>query len=402
MSKSINNYFLILFSLIPLSILVGPAFSLINILIIDISFLIMIIRLKDFSFLKSDTSKYFIILYIYLIINTLFSIDQYSGIGRNLGFFRMIILFFAINYFFKSETFFKKVFFMWFLIISIVVFDVYFENFTGKNILGFESKNYGRIVSFFKDELIVGGYLYGFSLILIGYLSDTFKKRYLNLILLFLLIILIAIVLTGERSNSIKALIGFTVLYLFISNYSLKKKIISLLLAALILIFTIASSEALKLRFFEQIKKYSQISNNYYFHVYKSGIEVFKNYPVMGVGNKNYRVETCNDLSEQRDIYVCTTHPHQIYIEFLSEHGIVGSFLLFFIFYKMIFSKIGILRENIDGLKVGNLIYLTLVFLPLIPSGAFFSDYMLTFFVLHISILYATSPKLNIFLKKNY
>ena len=42
----------------------------------------------------------------------------------------------------------------------IVIFDVYFEFLYGKNILGYDGSEYGqRIVSFFKDEPIVGGFL---------------------------------------------------------------------------------------------------------------------------------------------------------------------------------------------------------------------------------------------------
>ena len=61
-----------------------------------------------------------------------------------------------------------------------------------------------------------------------------------------------------------------------------------------------------------------------------------------GVGNKNYRVATCTELDETNILtnkYVCSTHPHQIYIELLSEHGLFGSIFILFIFYKLIFSK---------------------------------------------------------------
>ena len=59
--------------------------------------------------------------------------------------------------------------------IFIVSFDVYIESFTGKNILGFMVSIYGRrIVSFFKDEPIVGGYINAFYLILIGFLHTKF------------------------------------------------------------------------------------------------------------------------------------------------------------------------------------------------------------------------------------
>ena len=405
MSKKLNNYFLLLFSIIPLSILIGPSISLTNILLIDISFLIMIIYYKKFSFLKNDTLKYFLILYIYLIINSLISMDYNLGLVRNLGFLRIIIFFLAINYFFQDRSFLKKVFSVWLIIISIVILDVFFENYTGKNLFGFESKIYGRNVSFFKDEHIVGGYLYGFALILIGYLFYIFKISNKYLILSFSLIMLIAIFSTGERANSIKMFLGIMMFFFIISNLSLKKKLISTIAVFVLLISFISSSEFFKLRYYDQIKSMLSKSaqgkiGNFYFQIYSSGYEVFKKYPITGVGNKNYRLETCKNLESKKDIYICTTHPHQIYIEFLSEHGIIGSILLFYIFYKLIFSKIRMIINNKSPINLGAFIYLLLVFLPIIPTGAFFSDYLLTFFAINLSIFYATNSKLNIFFKE--
>ena len=43
--------------------------------------------------------------------------------------------------------------------------------------------------------------------------------------------------------------------------------------------------------------------------------------------------------------------------------------------------------------------YLLMVFLPIIPSGAFFGDFLLTLFAINLSILYSSSPSLNIFKK---
>ena len=399
MNKYINNYFTLLFCLIPLSIILGPTVSLINIILIDLSFIVLLIYLKDFSFIKKNTLIYFYLLFIYLLFNSFISIDPDVNLGRNLGFIRIIIFFLAFNYFFNINFFYKKVFLIWFLIISIVVFDIFFENLFGRNILGFKSEFTDRNVSFFKDEPIVGGYVYGFYLILIGYLFDKYGTKYKKFIILFSLILLIAIISTGERSNSIKALIGFVIFYTIILNVSIKKKILSVIFGFILLIGLISSSEFLKLRFYDQIKAMAT-GNNYYFKIYNSGFEVFKRYPFFGVGNKNYRVETCEKFEELKEIYICTTHPHQIYIEFLAEHGLVGSIFLLFIFYKLIFSKIIMVIKNRSCLQLSALIYIVLIFLPLLPSGAFFSDYMMTFFALNISILYATNSKTNIFINK--
>ena len=72
--------------------------------------------------------------------------------------------------------------------------------------------------------------------------------------------------------------------------------------------------------------------SNTYFNLYRSGIEVFKKYPYFGTGNKNYGFETCWDKETYNPNYWCNSHPHQIYFEFLAEHGIIGSIIILFIF----------------------------------------------------------------------
>ena len=223
--KYIQNYFLILFSIIPLTIIAGSAVSVSNILLIDLSFIIFITYKKKFYFIKNKTIIYFFILYFYLIFNSFISVDYSEGILRNFGFLRIIILFVAINYFFKDEIFFKKVFKFWSLVIFIVLIDVLIESFTGKNILGFGGEIYHqRIVSFFKDEPIVGGYLNGFFLIIIGFLLNEFKDNRNYLIILFSIIFIISILLTGERSNTLKAILGISFFFYSLQKYKFKKK----------------------------------------------------------------------------------------------------------------------------------------------------------------------------------
>ena len=158
----------------------------------------------------------------------------------------------------------------------------------------------------------------------------------------------------------------------------------------LILVFNLSY---LKLRYFNQT---SNVKNTFYFNLYESGFEVFKNNKLLGVGNKNYRIETCNDI-QKNNKYICTTHPHQIYFELLSEHGLIGTLIILGIFYKLIFSKISNTIRGKNYIKIGSLTYLILVFLPIIPSGAFFTDFVLTLFAINLAIFYATDDKLNIF-----
>tara|TARA_B100000902_G_scaffold379020_1_gene412912 strand:- start:82 stop:1041 length:960 start_codon:yes stop_codon:yes gene_type:complete len=317
----------------------------------------------------------------------------------------VIILFAAFNYFLSQKNFLRQILSVWAIIFFIILIDVFWESFTGKNILGFGGEIYGdRIVSFFKDEPIVGGFINGFYLIIIGFLFNEINKQSNKKILILFLSILflIAILLTGERSNSIRAAIGLLIFYSIFKEYDFKKKIIFFITTIILFLILILNSNYLKSRYGGQIISY--FSNQpIYFKLYKSGFEVFKNYKLFGVGNKNYRVETCQYKETDRNKnknYYCLTHPHQLYFEFLSEHGLIGSIIMFYIFYKLIFSKMKGMIKSGNYIKLGSLIYLILTFLPLLPSGAFFNDYMLTLFIINLSIFYGSCKNLNIFEKK--
>ncbi len=411
-NKFLSNYFLLLFSLIPVTFLMGSAVLLFNIILLDLSFLILIIYKKDYSFLKTRPIKYLLILYVYLIFNSLISIDPSFSYARNIGFIRFIVLFAAFNYFFLDRSFYKKVISFWLVVILIVSIDVFFEQFTGTNFFGYnfgerfyeDRIEFGRIVSFFKDEPIVGGYLLGFFFTLVGFLFNELKDKKQLFSFAFMILILFTIILTGERSNSIRAFLGFGLFILFVGKLDFKIKIISILSVTALILIMIMNTTYLKIRFVSNIKSMSS-THKIYSQIYNSAFQVFENNKIFGVGNKNYRIETCKKSNylnkDNTDRYKCQNHPHQTYLELLSEHGILGSFLILIILFKLIFSKISESFKKENFLTLGSLIYLLLIFIPLLPTGAFFGNFLLTIFMINLSIFYASDKNYNIFIKKN-
>ena len=139
---------------------------------------------------------------------------------------------------------------------------------------------------------------------------------------------------------------------------------------------------------------------NIYFIIYKSGLEVFKKYPIFGVGNKNYRVETCeNNIETPNKHYLCTTHPHQIYIELLSEHGLVGTTILISIFFILLFKIIKQILISRNYIQICSFAYILTTFTPFLPSGSFFGDFNSTLFWINFSIMFASDKNTNIFIK---
>ena len=149
-SKILNSYFLILFSFIPASIIIGPAISLFNILLIDISFIFFILFKKDFKFLSNKTVKLIILLCLYLVFNSVIAKDFSMSAYRNLGFIRFGIFFLAFNYFFYNKDFLNKVLIVWTLTLSLLSLDTHIESILGKNILGYGEDLWSKNSKFFQ------------------------------------------------------------------------------------------------------------------------------------------------------------------------------------------------------------------------------------------------------------
>tara|TARA_X000000950_G_scaffold114047_1_gene143453 strand:- start:1768 stop:3039 length:1272 start_codon:yes stop_codon:yes gene_type:complete len=407
---------ILLLSILPFSIILGPTVSLVNIVLIGLFYCFQFFKNEKITIFDIKAVVSLLILYIYLIFNTLISLDPASNLGRNVGFIRFVLFFLSINFIFFRFKNSKNIFKIWTVIFVIFIFDIYVERITGSNLFGFGKiqidgvlQPHGqRIVSFFKTEPIAGAFVTGFIFIISGYLIDSFKKKEsLRVLISFLLLLsFIGILITGERSNTIKAFFGI-ILFFFLTDFFIwKTKIFSLFLIIIFLCLTIYSSDYLKTRYvgqlFEKVKteesrkKFAE--NSLYLKLYKSGISVFKNNQIFGVGNKNYRIETCDEKKnkENKDYY-CLTHPHQIYIELLSEHGIFGTIIILSIIFYLIFRLLGQIVKSQNYLQIGTFIFIIINFIPLIPSGSFFSDFNLTLFMINFSLMYAVNKETNIF-----
>lgn len=409
---------LLFFSLstLPISIIIGATVSFINILIICFFYLKIIFIEKNIDHLNNFQIKLIFCLYLYLIFNSIISMDFQIGFARNFGFIRFLFLFICINYFFYKFKETNKLLSIWAAVISVVILDIFIEFFTGTNIFGWGAIEINgilqpdgpRVVSFFQNEPIVGAFLLGFLFLIIGFYTTKFKNQKV-IPLMFIIVSLLAIFCTGERANTIRFILGIFLFLAILDYFKIRLKIIFLFLFIVIFFIVLNNSNYLKERYYGQIinqintkEKFLKFKNeSLYFKLYKSGFEVFKNYPLLGVGNKNYRIETCKkNIENNLNRYMCNTHPHQIYIEFLAEHGIVGSAVLLLIFFLLFFKILKNIFITKNYIQIGSFIYVLTFFIPLIPSGSFFSDFNATLFWINMSIMYACCKKTNIFYNK--
>ena len=405
-----ENFLIIIFSLIPISIIAGNAVMEINFLLIVLSFFVYLFFNKSLieQIKKDNFIHLLLILWAYLILNSFFGIDFLNSIKRNFLFFKFILVVISLKYFLTNYDILKKIIFYWTIVILAVSIDIFFEFIFGFNVLGFESpmKN-ERIVSFFKDELIVGSFLYSFFFMII---FSLIKDNKVKIAFAVGFIVSIAIILTGERSAVLKLIFSYFILIFFVQK-NLKIKLFSIGLT-ICLFFILLNINNIKHRYIDQSKKdlvfdHQNLKLNLletkYLNQSVFSYEILKNNIFFGVGNKNYH-KACIDLKNNskdpliREHYFvhCYTHPHQVYYELISEHGVFGALIILIIFYKLLFSSQKFkCSENNKKLILILKIYCLSSFLPIVPSGSFFSSLQLMLFFLNYSFFQIYLVKKN-------
>ena len=398
---SIDNIALFLISVLPIGLLISTGMSeLISILLV-ILFIIRSFTEKNLQWYKNSYFLILIILWIVLILNLIFSKYPENTILRSLGFIKYIIFVFTIAYYLKIKKNLNIIFCIWTITLLIVGFDIIFEYVFKQNILGFKSPYEDRISSFLGKELKIGHFVLGFCFICSGFFFEKYKYNSnisIAIGCLITIFFIISIILTGERSNTIKAIFGL-ILFFLLFNKKIninKKKIFFILTITIIIIFSISQKIQNRFQIFiidplkekgliETYKGFQQASHYY------TAMEIFKSNLFFGVGNKNFRIECQNEKyynpSYARAEERCSSHPHQIYFEFLAEHGIIGTSTMIAIIFYTIYKSLIIYRRRNNLIHLGSIIFIIITFSPMLPSGSFFTSFAATIFWINFSIM---------------
>ena len=399
MSSISIPFFLILF--LPISLLIGTAVSEFCMIIISLIFLAKVITSKKRKIFYNKIFFLLLILWIYLIINFLIS-ENYHFANFNFRgptFVKYILLIFAFIFFVKNKI--NEVLSVWSIILTIVLVDVYFEFFIGHNLIGIKSYDPTRIASFLGNELKIGYFILGFNFLCLGFFLQSFKKgsKMIKLFALFiLLLILIGSFITGERSNFIKTLFCSLIILFFFDKQFIKYKIIFGISAIILMIATLSLSSKLNIRYNGQIinnieKKgiIESIKETQHGAHYYTAIEIFKKNIFFGVGSKNFRIE-CSKKDYYNPNYLrseerCSTHPHQIYLELLSEHGLIGTLIVLYVIFYILIGNIRVFLVKRNYIHLASIAFILSTFLPIIPSGSFFVSFDATIFWLNFAIM---------------
>ena len=435
-SLKYKNYFSLLLSLMPASFIAGNLIINLNILILVISALIIfkkeVFRIKYFLLDK------FIFLFFLLILLTgifndyfFYSIDlaQLSWKGyfgttiKSIFFLKYLFLFIILRFLVENKLIILKYFFISCSICSLFVcFDIFFQFTFGQDIFGYQISPTRKLSGPFGDELIAGGFIQRFSIFSFFVLPIYYKslsKLISKFFIPFLFIIFfLGIVLSGNRMPTI--LFIFTTSLILIFNHQTRK-----FLFPFIIIFSLFFTIIFNLNSKVQnnfIGFYNQVSNivvvvlnknsstdNYpqYLREFESFYDTWLLNKYFGGGIKNFRyychvrpnIKTSSD-------FICNMHPHNYYLEILTETGLMGFAILticfFLIIYKTFYKKYFIKSVlNYNNVIIPFMfLFLTEIF-PIKSTGSFFTTGNATYIFLIMAILIGLYNQDNLIEKKS-
>ncbi len=383
--------------LIPALLITGPFLSDLGVSIVAILFIINSFKNNLSEYFKNIFFIFFLIFCIFLIISSLLSNNILISLKNSFFYFRFGVFSLCFWYLIDKNS---KILIYLFYSIAICFFslivDGYFQYFFGKNLFGVEIYREFRVSSFFGSELILGSYLCRFFPILFAlfiYLDQQLKFKS-KLLLSFVTIIFILteglILLSGERLALFFMNLSAIFIIFMIKDYRIYRLwtyVVSLVLIFLLLFFLpITKQRIIDQTINDFTGKNSGDEKIYIFSkthdgLYESGVKIFLDNKIFGVGPRQFR----NECKKYRvSEFSCDTHPHNTYIELLSEAGIFSFLIVIGLFILIIYLCI---KQFLYKFSKNKKIYFSDIQLcllsaiiislwPFSPSGSFFNNWM--------------------------
>ncbi len=417
------NFISVLTLLIPISLISGPFIPDLFLSISSIIFLIFCIKNNCLDFFKLKFFYLSVIFYLLILISAITSENIYISI-KSVGFYFRFIIFSISLYFIFSQnlkllnTFFKIILFS----SLIIIFDSFVQFIFGYNLFGFQlliQNSDIRVTSFFGDDLKLGSYLARFLPFFIYSLLILNLKKFNILKIIFITLYTIVIFLTGERTAILFALLSLLFLTIFLKDKEFKKYLfLAISILSLSIITILNTNHNLKKRVVtqtlnqvlnkdrpENLKLESDKSRKImafsYIHDqhYQTGIKIFKDNILLGSGPKTFRF-LCKNKEYKVGPDSCSTHPHNTYIQLLSETGLFSFVFIISIFFYFLYLVIKELffkkKSFVNNLQVCMVCCILINLWPFSPSGNFFNNWLNIIYFLPVGFYILSQSKKKI------
>tara|TARA_B100001248_G_scaffold89409_1_gene65976 strand:+ start:29333 stop:30577 length:1245 start_codon:yes stop_codon:yes gene_type:complete len=342
MKLTFDNYLLFFVLLIPLALTTGPFLPDLFLSIAAIIFIISLFYKSKIYYLKNNFVYFSILFFLCLIISSIFSEFPLFSLKSSLVYFRFFIFVLVVWYLIDNTKKFIFLFFIslclaYILMIISSIYQIYYgENFSG--ILNPSS----RLLLLFSDEAVLGHLIARLFPLLIGLTILLYDNSFLRNFLIFFTFVIsdTIIFLSGERTALMIMFLGSFFMLIFMKQLKVLRIvsiIVSIVVIALIANFNVSTKERNIDHTIKQLGIGTQKLNLFspeHEILYNTGVKIFLNNPILGIGPNNYR-NVCDNEEYANYVkglnFACQTHPHNTYIQLFAETGVIGGIFIFII-----------------------------------------------------------------------
>ena len=414
----------LLISLIPLTLITGPAIPDISVGISCILFIYFIFKKKIIN-ISHNFIFYSIFFWISLIVLNLISINIYKSTTESFIFLRILLIPIIMHFWlFRSNKQIQFVLFIIFVSNLIVIIDTLYQFLNYDSLEGFgndiffrEAEIYGRLSGPFLD-MVPGSYISKFFIFGFIFLILTIKdKKFLFFSsTTYLSLCGIITFISGERMALATFMLAIFLMFILVKEYRLvfTTSFILFIFSSFMIFknhdhyqnYTIIESEATHLGL--TIKKFKKdcaiekecsriikvqpkidvilknFSKSAYYDAYSLAFEMFKSYPLTGIGMNNFNYGCLFKKEYKKE--TCWSHPHNFYLQSLTETGLIGFSL--FLIYIFLVLKICLLNYNKNKFSKYSFVALIIIFWPIMSTGSLLKNWhgIETFFIIGLCI----------------
>ena len=242
------------------------------------------------------------------------------------------------------------------------------------------------------DDVVSGAYLAKFGLFSFLVLLGVFFTGKGNVAILAgmaAFAVVVMVLMTGERVSFV-LLIAAGCLFTALTAKNFFKTAALLAAIGCILVAAFAFLPNLKYRYTISFLNEIKNQDSGYNMVWRSGVEVFKTSPIIGIGPDSYR-QLCPAMVGDNAAVRCHTHPHNFVIQILAETGVVGlCFYLLFVGSMITVCWRAARRQKSDFLSIAGVVVPIAFFFPLQSNNDFFGQWINIFIWTSIAMAMAS------------
>ncbi|MDX2113603.1 MAG: O-antigen ligase family protein [Alphaproteobacteria bacterium] len=387
----------VLLCAMPLLLAVTRAGADIAVSAIAVFFLIQCALRHDFSCFKKPELVAMLALWGYLVCQSLLLSDSSTAL-RSLAWLRFVLLYAAVTHWLLiSPPRISLMAAITFVSVVLLLVDTYWQYFHGTSLSGRDYPHPHRLGGPMTHPNIAN-LLLKLSLPLAGlwafYLIHRGKRHEYLLFAGFVVAAMAIVPISGERSSSLLMIMA-TVLVMagiFWSNHKARWYVLATMSGfVLLMIILFMTQSVVQARAIQLAEQVINLADSVYGQLFIAAFHFWQTSPVFGLGAGEFKY-ACKPAMALLHTTYCDVHPHNIYLEWLSETGTIGA-ALFITAMGLVVKSVWQQRQSAPlMLWLFPMVALVVVLWPAIVTQSIFSNWPAMLFWYSLSIA-AAAPR---------